>query len=301
MLNPAPSRNMAQRHSERSEESMRILGVRLDLLTKQEALATIERQLLQPVLSSAEGPTDIPYIITTLNAECLVLAADDPAYRETLNRSSLNLPDGIGVIWAARLRGARPLERIPGSDLIYDLARLCRTHGRRLFLLGAAPAPLSAALTRLRNLYPGIEVSGYSPSPTLSLPALSPAEGSKGPHHLPPQEEQVEERVVLERLASFSPHLLCVAFGMPRQELWIAEHRDRLRDLGVSLAVGVGGAIDYAARVLPRAPQPLQRLGLEWLYRLWREPRKRLPRQATRLPRFVLLASLESLRLRRPH
>jgi len=251
---------------------MQILGVRVDQLVREEALVAIERQLLEPKES--------PYIITTLNAECLVLAADNPAYRETVNRSSLNLPDGMGIVWAARLRGVKRLERIAGADLIYDVARLCQDHCRRLFLLGATTNALSAGITRLRRLYPGLEVNGYSPPPFTT-------------HRLPAEEEQA----VLERIASFSPHVLCVAFGMPRQELWIAEYRDRLADLGVSLAVGVGGAVDYVAGVVPRAPQALQRLGLEWLFRLLRQP-WRLRRQMA-IPLFVWLVVKERLRAER--
>lgn len=252
---------------------MRILGVRLDPVTKEEALAAIEARLLEP--------GDGPFVISTLNSECLALASRDSAYREVLNRSSLNLADGVGVVWAARLRGTGPIERIAGSNLIYDLAELCRVHDKRLFLLGSAPATVNAALQRLRGLYRGLIVNGYAP------PALTS-------HRLPPQ----EERAVFQKLAAASPQVLCVALGMPRQELWIAEYRDRLGEAGVSVAIGVGGAIDYLAGVLPRAPQSVQRLGLEWLYRLWHQPRKRLRRQAGRLPRFLLLASLESLRLR---
>jgi len=252
---------------------MRILGVRVDPVTREEALAAVAGRLLEA--------GDSPFVISTLNSECLALASRDPAYAEVLNRSSLNLADGVGVVWAARLRGAGRLERIAGSDLIYDLAELCRRHDKRLFLLGSAPATLNAALQRLRSLYRGLQVNGYAP------PALTS-------HRLSPQ----EERAVFQRLATASPQLVCVALGMPRQELWIAEYRDRLGELGVNVAIGIGGAVDYLARALPRAPETVQRLGLEWLYRLWRQPRRRLRRQVSRLPRFVVLASLESLRLR---
>lgn len=252
---------------------MRILGVRLDPVTKEQALTAVEARLLEA--------GDAPFVITTLNAECLALASRDPAYADALNRSDLNLADGVGVVWAARLRGAGPIERIPGSNLIYDLAELCRLHDKRLFLLGSSPATLNAALQRLRSLYRGLAVNGYAP------PALTS-------HRLSAQ----EERAVFQRLAAASPQVLCVALGMPRQELWIAEYRDRLGEAGISVAIGVGGAIDYLAGVLPRAPETVQRLGLEWLYRLWRQPRRRLRRQVSRLPRFLVLAFLESLRLR---
>ncbi|MFQ6020334.1 MAG: WecB/TagA/CpsF family glycosyltransferase, partial [Dehalococcoidia bacterium] len=208
---------------------MEILGVRLDLIGEGEVLRTIEGQL--------EGASRGLYVIATVNAECVDLAAGDPDYRQLLGRSTLNLVDSAGVAWIARLRGYGPQQRIPGSDLIYDLARLCRSHGQRLFLLGARPPVAEAAALRLREMYPGLEVESYSPPPTPS-------------DELPPAEEES----IFQRLAAFSPRVLCVALGMPKQERWIHRRHGRLEDTGVRVAIGVGGALDYLAGAVPRAP-----------------------------------------------
>lgn len=252
---------------------MYILGVRLDLASKEQALAILQEQLLRP----SPGL----YVITTVNAEAIALARHDPSYRAILNEASLNVIDGAGVAFIARLRGAKSVPRLPGTDLVYDLARLCQAHSKRLFLLGAAPQVASAAGQRLRQRFAGLEVEAYSPplSPSYRLPAA-------------------EERAVFRRLQAFSPHVLCVALGMPKQEQWIHHWRQRLTEEGVRLAVGVGGALSYVAGTTPRAPAWMRGAGLEWLYRLLRQPRQRFRRQATRLPAFLILASLEALRWR---
>jgi N-acetylglucosaminyldiphosphoundecaprenol N-acetyl-beta-D-mannosaminyltransferase len=252
---------------------MEILGVRLDLLSREEALRTIEGHLT--------GASQGLCAVTTVNAECVDLAAGDPDYRQILAHSSLNLIDSAGVAWIARLRGYGPRQRIPGSDLIYDLARLCQSHGQRLFLLGAAPTVAAAAALRLPEMQPGLEVESYSPP-------LTPSD------RLPPAEEET----IFRRLAALSPRVLCVALGMPKQERWVHRHRQRLEEVGVRVVIGVGGALDYLAGAVPRAPAWMRAVGLEWLYRLLRQPRRRFRRQATRLPRFLVLASLEALRLR---
>ena len=253
---------------------MHILGIRLELLSRDEAQAAIEEQLLR----LAGGL----YVITTVNSECIALASRDTSYREIINAASLNVVDGAGIAWMARLRGYKAVERLPGADLVYDLARLCQHHRQRLFLLGATPKVARTARERLQDMYPGLEVDTYSP------PLLG-EEGSWTPE---------EEMALFRRLEAFSPRVVCVALGMPKQERWIHRHRQRLQDAGVRIAIGVGGALDYVAGTVPRAPSWMRTAGLEWLYRLARQPRRRFRRQATRLPRFLLLASLEVIRCR---
>jgi len=160
------------------------------------------------------------------------------------------------------------------------LAQQCQQHNLRLFLLGAAPQVAGGAGRRLESLYPGLQVACYSP------PLLS--------EELRPEESQP----ILDLLAEAAPHVLCVALGMPKQERWIALQREVLERMGVRLAIGVGGALDFVSGQVPRAPALWRRLGLEWLYRLLRQPRLRLRRQAWRLSWFAVAASLEGLRLR---
>lgn len=247
-----------------------VLGVRLDPLSEEELLQRIEHHLL-----SGQGLLTI----TTVNAECVALASRDPSYRRLINSSSLNLIDGAGISLAARLRGVGPYPRLPGADLLYALAQQCQQHNLRLFLLGAAPQVAEAACRHLEARYPGLQVAFYSPV-------------------ISEEPRPEESRPILERLAKTAPHVLCVALGMPKQERWIALQREALAKIGLRLAIGVGGALDFVSGRVPRAPARWRRLGLEWLFRLLRQPRLRLRRQGARLTWFVVAASLEALRLR---
>jgi len=249
---------------------MRILGVRLDPLTPEAALELIEERLC----AEAGELT----IVSTINAECLALASQDHAYHEVLNQASLNLADGVGVTIAARLRGGR-LHRLQGSRLVYEIAALCSSRGKRLFLLGAGPRSARLACERLRALYDGLEVESYSPAFGASI-------------------QKAEQSKIEERLRDFAPQALCVALGMPRQEMWIHQCRSVLAGAGVRVVVGVGGAVDYVAGSVRQPPSWVRNAGLEWLYRLALQPRLRWRRQLTRLPRFAALAGLEAVRLR---
>jgi len=248
-----------------------LLGVRLDPLSEEDLLRRLELHLFD-----SHGLLTV----TTVNAECIALANRDPRYRQTINSSSLNLIDGAGINLAARLRGLGPFPRLPGADLIYTLAQQCQQHNLRLFLLGGAPEVAQAAGQRLQSLYPGLEIAFYSPL------RLSEESGLD------------ESQPIFDLLEEFSPHVLYVALGMPKQEKWIALQREQMEKMGVRLAIGVGGALDYISGRVPRAPRLWRRLGLEWLFRLLRQPRLRLRRQAERLSWFAVAAFMEALRLR---
>ena len=206
---------------------MRILGVRLDSLAPEAALRLVEEHLC----AEDGGLT----VVSTINAECLALASQDHAYRDVLNEASLNLADGVGVTMAARLRGGR-LRRLQGSRLVYEIAAICSRRGKRLFLLGAGPRSARLACERLRALYAGLEVESYSPPFGASMQATDQAK-------------------IEERLRDFTPQALCVALGMPRQELWIHQCRSVLTGAGVRVAVGgtvgvsVTRGVGVAARV----------------------------------------------------
>jgi N-acetylglucosaminyldiphosphoundecaprenol N-acetyl-beta-D-mannosaminyltransferase len=158
---------------------------------------------------------------------------------------------------------------VTGSDGIYVLAEHCARRGYRLFLLGAAPGVAEAAAQRLTSENPGLKVAGTYPG---------------SPH--PDDEEDV-----IARVRAAAPELLLVAYGVPAEEVWIARHRNRL---GVPVMLGVGGAFDFVAGVARRAPPWMRRGGLEWLYRLVRQPWRW--RRQLALPRFLWLVIQQRLR-----
>ncbi|WP_376796944.1 WecB/TagA/CpsF family glycosyltransferase [Thermogemmatispora sp.] len=239
--------------------SVSVLGVRIDRVTQEEALTFIEERIRRRRASGNRLPC---CQVATVNPEFVMEARRNPAFRRVLDETALNVPDGIGVVWASRYLGQPAPERITGTDLIPALAERCAIHGYRLYLLGAAPGVAEAAAARLCSRFPGLQIAGtYAGSP-----------------------DPAEEETILERLAAAQADLLCVAYGAPAQELWIWRNLARLP---VAVAIGVGGALDFLSGHKKRAPHAWQRLGLEWLYRLYREPWRW--RRMLALPRFALL------------
>ncbi|NBD34691.1 MAG: WecB/TagA/CpsF family glycosyltransferase [Chloroflexi bacterium] len=185
--------------------------------------------------------------IATVNPEFLMQARTHPSFRAALKRAALCVPDGIGVMWAARLRGARLRERVTGSDIVPRLSRAAAQRGWRIFYLGAAPGVAERTAEILQSRHPGLRVAGcYAGSP-----------------------DPVEAPEIIARVRASQAEILFVAYGAPAQDLWLDQH---LAQTGAAVGIGVGGSFDFVAGVAKRAPRWIQRLGLEWGYRLLREP-----------------------------
>lgn len=198
--------------------------------------------------------------ICTVNPEFIMAAQNDPEFKRILQQSALNVPDGVGVLWAAR-RLKRPLrERVAGSDLIGEIADRAAQTGWKLFLLGAAEGVAARTAVVWRERYPAINIVGV-------------LAGRAGP-------EGDEESVA--RIRAAAPDVVLVAYGAPKQNKWIDRNLART---GAAVGIGVGGAFDFIVGAQRRAPRWLQRAGLEWSYRLLREPRRW--RRQLALPRFV--------------
>lgn len=214
-----------------------ILGVAVDDVTEDEAVTWVDRAI-------QEGR---PAQVVTVNPEFVMAAQRQADFRETLNAAGLAVPDGIGILWAGRLLGQPFRGRVPGVELARRLAALCAARGYRLYLLGAAPGVAEETARRLQQECPGLIIAGtYAGSPA-------------------PEEEDE----LVARIREAAPHLLLVAYGAPRQDLWL---RRNLPRLGAVVGIGVGGTFDYISGRVPRAPGWLRRLGLEWLYRLATQP-----------------------------
>lgn len=235
-------------------DSIEILGVRIDDATYADLLRCVD-----DFVHSGR-----PHQIVTVNSEMLVAAHYDPHLRETLNTADLNVADGVGIIWAARWLGHPLRERVTGSDGISVLAAQCARQGYRPFFLGAAPGVGPIVAERLASANPSLAVAGV-------------LAGS-------PRAE--DEDAIVAQVLEASPDLLFVAYGVPTEEIWIARNRNRLR---VPVMIGVGGAFDFVAGITRRAPAWMRRAGLEWLYRLAREPWRW--RRQLALPRFALLVA----------
>lgn len=244
-------------------ESIYVLGVRVDRIARDQAL---ERMMEIVARRRASGDQLPCQQLITVNPEFVMAAQRDVSFRQAINAAALVVADGVGVVWATRyLRAATP-ERITGVDTLVALAQRCAQAGYRLYLLGAAPGVAEETATRLQGLAPGLQIAGAY--------AGSPAAG--------------EEEALIERVRAAQADVLCVAYGAPAQDLWIYRNLSRLP---VALAIGVGGAYDFISGRQRRAPRLMQRLGLEWLYRLYREPWRW--RRMLALPRFALRVMLK--------
>ena len=258
--------------------SIQILGVRVDCVDFQQTLDRISAWIAQSRAQAETREDPSPHLsqstrqVCTVNPEFIMAARRSPGFAQVLAAADLCTPDGIGVLWAARLAGVRLNERVTGSDGIYRLCERAAAQGWRVFFLGAAPGVAERAAAELARLYPGLPVAGtYGGSPT-----------------------DADWPQIRQHLTAAKADLLFVAYGHPRQDIWIHQHRE---ELPVAVALGIGGAFDFVAGTAPRAPLWLRRFGLEWLYRLARQPWRW--RRMAALPLFALLVLLEWAR-RRP-
>jgi exopolysaccharide biosynthesis WecB/TagA/CpsF family protein len=244
-----------------------IFGLPVDAITYAEWLDLIGEWISSPL--HVRGGEGFLHHVCTINPEFIMIAQHDVNFRNILQRADLCVPDGVGLLWAARHLGHRLPERVTGSDGVPMIAERAARAGWRLFFLGAAPGVADQAAAILCERYPGLQIVGaYSGSPA-------------------PEAEDA----IVERVNASGADILFVAYGAPEQDKWIARNSPRLR---VRMAMGVGGAFDFIAGLLPRAPMWMRRLGLEWLFRLYLQPR-RLGRMM-RLPRFVLAVLLRRSR-----
>ncbi len=234
-----------------------ILGVRFDNLTQQEA-AQRGRQLLEE---------DKFHYVVTPNPEFLLAAEKDPEFRRVLNAADLVLPDGIGVVYSAKLLGTPLKERVPGIEFAEAMLSTLNDMGGRLYLLGAKPGVAEEAGRRICARYPALVLCGTHDG------------------------YFKDEQAILPEIAAAKPDLLFVCLGAPKQEKWMARWG---RHTGAKLAIGLGGCLDVFAGNVQRAPERWQKMGLEWAYRLKKEP-KRIGRMA-KLPLVLVKAAGQRIR-----
>lgn len=209
-------------------------------------------EALDAIVRSAAMAAEPGYVVTP-NVQHIALLAKDSYLRQIYDEAAFVLPDGASLLLAARLLGQRIPERVAGVDMFEALCRQAALHGLRVFLLGGRPGSAEKASSKLRSNYPGLNVCG----------TFCPPYGFEN--------DPAQQLEIAGRIRCASPHLLFVAFGAPKQEYWIYEHA---RQLGVPITVGVGGSFEMVGGIVARAPRWLQNLGMEWLYRIAREPRR---------------------------
>ena len=225
-----------------------VLGVGFDNFTMEQAVAEARR-----LIASGGG-----HYAVTPNPEIVELCREDEALREIVNAADLVLPDGIGIIYGAKILGTPLRQRLPGVDFAGRLMEVMAREGQTLFLLGAKPGVADRAKAVLEGLYPGLAVVGTHDG------------------------YFQEDGPVVEAIRRSGAQVVFVCLGAPKQERWMALHG---RETGAGLLVGLGGCLDVFSGEVKRAPKVFQRMGLEWLYRLASNPSR--AGRMVKLPLFM--------------
>jgi N-acetylglucosaminyldiphosphoundecaprenol N-acetyl-beta-D-mannosaminyltransferase len=230
------------------------VGVPLDPLSMADTMVLL-RSMIE------EGS---PHRHVALNAAKVVMAQDVPELAEVVRTADVVSADGVPIVWAGRLLGHNVPGRVNGTDLMEGLLELAAGEKWPVYFLGATEAVLGQAVEVARMRYAGLIVAGW--------------------HH--GYWDPDEELDVVDAIAQSGAKILFIGIPTPRKEMYAAQH---LGALGVPLIVGVGGSLDVLAGLVPRAPRWMQRSGLEWFYRLLREPRRLMRRYAVGNTRFIIL------------
>jgi N-acetylglucosaminyldiphosphoundecaprenol N-acetyl-beta-D-mannosaminyltransferase len=227
-----------------------VLGVPVDIVTMESATNAVGKMML----------AGRNHLIVAVNPEKVIRAQQDPDLFRALKNADLVIPDGIGVVMAARLLGKGRMERVPGSDLMPEICKLAAEQRRSIFLFGAKPEIVSRASRILASRYTGLNIAGLQ-------------------HGYVPEDKM---EGLINRINTSGASILFVGLGSPRQELWLARYGKKLR---VRICQGVGGSFDAICGYPKRAPKFMQKMHLEWLYRLLSQP-QRMHRQLA-LPKFA--------------
>jgi len=246
-----------------------ILGITVDAVMPADVIARID-SYLHSVPESVDKKTESAsavngtalFHIVTADSLALVRAGEDERFRNSMRRAALVVPDGAGVVWAADFLGTPLPGRVPGVALVSQICETAGKAGWKVFFLGGKPGIAEQAAGQLQNEH-GVKICGIE-------------HGYFTP-------DSAEEESILEKITVARPDIIFVALGVPRQEFFIARLRNCLRR---GVAIGVGGSFDVISQTLPRAPYWMQRFSIEWLFRLWLEPRRFM--RMLGIPLFVL-------------
>ncbi len=244
-----------------------VLGVGISPLTRDQAVTTMEGWIRL---------RDRQYVCVS-GIHGVMESQRDAQLRGIHNAAGMVTPDGMPLVWLSRLKGFSFVERVYGPDLLLAFCERSVPAGYRHFFYGGGPGVAERLIERLRARFPGLRVVGsYTPP----FRPLAPE----------------ESETVVRLINAADPDVVWVGLSTPKQERWMSDHRDRL---AAPVFVGVGAAFDFHAGLKPQAPHWMQRSGLEWLFRLWKEPRRLWRRYLRNNPLFVWHILLQTLGVRR--
>lgn len=245
-------------YAQAESETYPVLGVNISSCSKEDFFLSVDKRLQN---SDAGQP---PLFVVTVNPEIAIQSIVDNSYRKILQSSSINTADGIGISWAVKHLYNKSVDRITGSDSLEKICAVCAKLNQSVFFYGAAPGVAFKAAAILMERNPGLYVEGV----------YSPEKSDITFERLP-----ITTQIELQHAS-----VVFVALGAPSQEKWISENIPMLTQC--RLIIGIGGSFDFIAGTQKRAPVLFQKSGLEWLYRLYREPARW--RRMLRLPLFAL-------------
>ena len=205
--------------------------------------------------------------VCVANVHMVMEAHWHPSFADVLEKADLVTPDGMPVVWMMRLLGTKKQERVAGMDILLALCHLAQLHQISIFFLGSCQKILEPMERRLRSEFPYLPIAGIEPLP---FRPLTPA----------------EDKALMQKINASRAGLVFVSLGCPKQEYWIAQHREQIS----AVMIGLGGAFPVYARIHNWAPQWVRKSGLEWLYRLLQEPRRLWRRYTKTIPAFIWLA-----------
>lgn len=240
-------------------DSIKIFGVRVDNVSLDEATNKIEAFLKDEGLKT----------IYTPNTEIVMACKEDKKLRNIVNSGDLIIPDGIGLIYASNIKKKPLKERVTGFDLSIKILEIANRGGYSLYLLGGKEGIAKKAGEKIKEKYPNINIVGYH-------------HGYFKGSHLG-EKDHPEEIAIVDEICEKKPDIIFVGLGFPKQEIWIHENKERLQ---AKVIIGNGGTMDILSGNIKRAPEIFQKLGLEWFYRLIKEP-SRIKRQLV-LPKFMI-------------
>ncbi|MGC2620501.1 MAG: WecB/TagA/CpsF family glycosyltransferase [Acidobacteriaceae bacterium] len=209
-----------------------------------------------------------PLTIVGPNAHLVNLAERDDRFAAAMQAADLSVPDGISVVMASRLLKVPIPERVTGGDLMERMCAEAAHYGLRMYFLGGLPGAATMAAHNLRKRYPGLRICGTA----CPLPGF--------------ENDPAQMMQIRNEINAVAPDILCIAFGAPKQEIWMQENRDKLR---VGVILPVGAAFDTQSGLRRRAPKWIQRLGVEWFFRLVMEPRRLWRRYLVGNTQFIVL------------
>jgi N-acetylglucosaminyldiphosphoundecaprenol N-acetyl-beta-D-mannosaminyltransferase len=256
-----------------NQDRVQIGTVPIDVVTMSDAVERVSQQL--------NADSERPYVISGVNASFVTTAKGNPILACYLFKTDLNVADGMSLVLAARILRSRLPERVTGIDLMIEMCGLASVTGRSVYLLGGMKGAAEGAAVWLKRRFPGIRIVGVDRPPM-------------GSEFEPGEVEQIRNRITAAQ-----PDLLFVCLGAPRQERWIKEFA---LDLPVKVVMGNGAAFDVLAGFFHRPPHWIQKIGMEWFYRMCVEPRRLWKRYILGNLQFVLtvVAQAAELRLHAP-